>query len=499
MTVYHLNTTLERKGSSVDHSQAYRAKLLRQLGIPAKFIFTPWFVRGNLVENAQSYGFEADELLWLYNYFTDVSLAKSSTQVADILPQIPYDLSLREETVEFVRYHEPEAQVLVTFFKALDERFINAVEYVYQGKLVLKEHYTYTQTITEYFQTVDEVPVSRLRHFLNEDGSVAYEEHRTEDGSVFHVRGDVIYGVNEFIAYMLADLELSLEDLFVLDRSKRLGPIVTETVRRTGGRVAAMLHAEHYVAQYTDAHHILWHEQYEYPLNQPDMYDFLIVQSAAQESLIKAQQMYYLGHSSKILRGRAGSLDQLRRPETGRKSYSLMTVSPLAPEKHVDWVIRAVAQAKETVPELTLDIYGSGAEELRLKALVEELGAEDFVHFQGQVDATELYQTYEAFVSGTTSECFPLAFMEALGSGLPIIGLDMPYGADLFIKPEQSGFAVPLAPDEADTIAHLAQAIVQLFTQEDLADVRERAYRAGEDFLTEVSQEEWRQIAEEGL
>ena len=43
-------------------------------------------------------------------------------------------------------------------------------------------------------------------------------------------------------------------------------------------------------------------------------------------------------------------------------------------EKHCDWLVEAVVKAKESVPDISLDIYGKGGDEAKLKGLIGRLG-----------------------------------------------------------------------------------------------------------------------------
>ena len=51
----------------------------------------------------------------------------------------------------------------------------------------------------------------------------------------------------------------------------------------------------------------------------------------------------------------------------------------------------------------------------------------------------EYYREYSGYISGSTSEGFGLSLMEAVGSGLPLIGLDVPYGNQTFIENGKNG------------------------------------------------------------
>ncbi len=54
----------------------------------------------------------------------------------------------------------------------------------------------------------------------------------------------------------------------------------------------------------------------------------------------------------------------------------MITASRLASEKHVDWICKAVIQARSEVPELSLDIYGVGGEREKLETIIRENNAQ---------------------------------------------------------------------------------------------------------------------------
>ena len=89
----------------------------------------------------------------------------------------------------------------------------------------------------------------------------------------------------------------------------------------------------------------------------------------------------------------------------------------------MDWLAKAVVKAKESLPQVNFDIYGTGAEEAKLRAIIEENQAQDYIHLKGHQDLTEVYKDYELYLSGSKSEGFGLTLLEAVGSGLGMIGL----------------------------------------------------------------------------
>ena len=194
-----------------------------------------------------------------------------------------------------------------------------------------------------------------------------------------------------------------------------------------------------------------------------------------------------------------GSLSQLRQPQGPRQPYSLMTSSRLASEKHIDWLVAAVVEAKKTLPQLRFDIYGEGGERRKLTQMIEAAGAQDYIHLKGHQHLAEVYQQYEVYLTASTSEGFGLTLMEAVGSGLPLIGLDVPYGNQTFVDSGQNGFLIPRP--ESDDPAYMTQAFVQqiiaYYQQDRQQKAQAYSYQKAEPFLHEHLAQAWAQFIEE--
>ena len=74
--------------------------------------------------------------------------------------------------------------------------------------------------------------------------------------------------------------------------------------------------------------------------------------------------------------------------------------------------------------------------------------------------------------------------MEAIGSGLPIIGFDVPYGNQTFVTEGKNGYLIPSSSDQVvDHIASsYAEKIVLLYQNDELASMRQASYTRAEDF-----------------
>ena len=111
----------------------------------------------------------------------------------------------------------------------------------------------------------------------------------------------------------------------------------------------------------------------------------------------------------------------------------------------------------------------------------------------GQQKLDELYKKYELYVAASQSEGFGLTLMEAVGSGLPIIGFDVRYGNQTFIDEGENGYKIAIHDemDQKEKIELLAEAIVKLFTEDDLEAFSKHSYEKAKEYMTEEVVKKW--------
>lgn len=101
-------------------------------------------------------------------------------------------------------------------------------------------------------------------------------------------------------------------------------------------------------------------------------------------------------------------------------------VGRLAPEKGIDIFLRAVAQCLERrpapSPPVTFVVVGEGPDQEKLQALQKELGLTQYVTFAGHCrDMPAFYASLDLLVSSSRQEGLPIALLEGMGSGLPLL------------------------------------------------------------------------------
>lgn len=499
MTIYNLNHGIGWASSGVEYAQAYRAKILRQLGIRAKFIFTDLFQSENIAHFTANIGFHDDEVIWLYGAFTDVKVAPTTFPVtaleATFLPEIKC-LSQDNDTRRY--YYDADDVYVTAYLRQGYPEFVQRVEYAAKGKLIRKDYYSYTKVFSEYYAPKDNKAHAYQRTFFNEDGSVAFEENCAGEQSLYRFKDAILESQEALLARFLDQLQLTDKDMIIIDRATGSGQPVLR--HKGAAKAVVVIHAEHYSANVTTADTILWNNYYDYQFTNAKHIAAFITSTDAQQHTLATQFETYTKVRPRIVTIPVGSLDKLRYQDH-RRPFSLVTCSRLASEKHIDWLIEAVVLARQTLPDVTFDIYGEGVQRDALAQLIAERGAEAYIRLMGHHDLTEIYKGYEVYLAGSTSEGFGLTLMESVGSGLPIIGLDVPYGNQTFVSDGVNGFLIPrLEPDDRYQFAQaFAQKLITLYQNHDLEAFRQASYTKAKAFLTAELEQKWLDLTEEVL
>lgn len=100
----------------------------------------------------------------------------------------------------------------------------------------------------------------------------------------------------------------------------------------------------------------------------------------------------------------------------------LMHISNFRPVKRVRDVVRIFARVRAEIPS-ALVMVGDGPDRVHAESEARELGVADHVHFLGKIEAVApLLSAADLFLLPTQSESFGLSALEALASGVPVIG-----------------------------------------------------------------------------
>lgn len=464
--IYNFNMSIGWISNGVEYAQAYRAKVLRNIGQEARFIFLDMISSENIARITEDMGFLDREIIWLYTFFTNCR----TSPVTYTLGQLERSLGTGKfaffKKGNIVKYTFPgKENFCIAYLENGEKEYVRQAEFISNGRLIRKDYYTYCRIYSEYYAPVGQKAHLYQRRFFQEDGSVAYEEILDGDSVLYCFPDRQLYSKKELIGYMVSCLNLTESDIVLLDGVK---PEAARAIlpNAAPAKIGVVIHA--------------------------------------QSRLFKEQFQKYKNAAPVVAVIPVGSLSERKAPANPRKRHSLITASRLRPEKYVDFVIEAVAEARKQIPDLTLDIYGSGTEEIKLWELMTRLSCCDYVRLRGHRNLDDVYQNYEAYISASAIETFGLTLMEAIGSGLAVIGFDVPYGNQNFIDDEKNGYKIPVNhgnrifveenEEREKRIQSLADRIVRLFTQADLEAFRRHSYKKAKQYLAKEVEYKWNEF-----
>ncbi|MCC9717779.1 glycosyltransferase, partial [Streptococcus agalactiae] len=130
--------------------------------------------------------------------------------------------------------------------------------------------------------------------------------------------------------------------------------------------------------------------------------------------------------------------------------------------------------------------------------IINAANATEYIRLMGHKNLSNVYQNYELYLTASKSEGFGLTLLEAIGAGLPLIGFDVRYGNQTFIKDGENGYLIPRfdMDDEEAIVEAFKEKVLQLFQQDQKA-LREASYAIAEGFLTNEVEGKWYNLVKE--
>ena len=118
--------------------------------------------------------------------------------------------------------------------------------------------------------------------------------------------------------------------------------------------------------------------------------------------------------------------DQVRREvrrELGLEDkFVIGMVGRLTDQKNYPFALEIMAKLRHTMPDAILVAAGNGPDEEMLREKIRIMGLEDHVDLLGRrSDVNRLYQAFDLFLMPSLYEGFPVAAVEAMSSGLPVL------------------------------------------------------------------------------
>jgi glycosyltransferase involved in cell wall biosynthesis len=169
--------------------------------------------------------------------------------------------------------------------------------------------------------------------------------------------------------------------------------------------------------------------------------------------------------------------------------FTLVITRNLEPIYGLDTAIRALALAREAIPDIQLKIAGSGPQGAELGQLAERLGLGSAVVFLGRLERpqiVDLYHSAHVMLNPSRVDNMPNSVLEALACGLPVISTNVG-GVPYIVQDGQT--AVLVAPDNAQ---EMAQAVINLCRDSRLRSrLRDNGCRAVAQYAWDEVRPQW--------
>lgn len=489
MTVYNFNLLLGFEPNGVDVAQAHRLKLFRKLGIETYFIFTRWPSIDQL-DYFLSKGYRYNELLFAQLLFTDQLVTEPVLSSSDMEILLGLEESQQINSSDQGKTYELDNGEIVVF--RYSKYFVDKVQYVdyfSEGYLLKREIYSTRKLVTDYFvlnyQNNQVLAELGRRVFYNQDGSIALEEISLKKKLSYLLKDSELITHEELMKLFINKLQLKDSDIVLMDRASNIDFARPLLEQSSDAKLGLVFHSEHTFGKHPFSY------EYYYPVKYANRFDFMITSTKLQAEILKESFQKEGKQAPKIYTIPVGSLKSLQYPDKVRNSQKIMTASRLIYSKRVDLAIRAVVLAHQKGANIDFSIFGQGMEYNRLKELIHEYSAEDYIHLKGYARLDDEYIKHSIYLTASITETFGLTLLEAVGAGLAIVGFDVRYGNPTFILDGENGYLVPFeGRSDEELVEDLSQRLVKL-SSKDMEDFHRNSYQLASDYLEERILELW--------
>jgi glycosyltransferase involved in cell wall biosynthesis len=164
-----------------------------------------------------------------------------------------------------------------------------------------------------------------------------------------------------------------------------------------------------------------------------------------------SEELGYPEHKIRVIRNGVDptqfhGTDRGTRAGLGLGEHDLVVgiLAALRPEKDHETFLRAARVIAAEIPEARFLIVGGGQQRSGLELLAHELGVADRVVFAGvRHDVAAMLGSMDVFVLSSSTECFPIALLEAMASSRPAVCTSVG-GIPEMIEEGVTGYLVPV-------------------------------------------------------
>lgn len=514
--LFFINSSFNKKNSGIEHAQLKRADLFRKNKEPFKLVFREWAPQ--IHRFLGDVGVANDEILNMFDYFQE------SEQVEEkILNYKDIDFGVSDLTytkdeegkfysvmsgpsfVGRIRYYADDEKERVSTTELFDG-FGNLYRvdfYDFRGFLSLAQWYTPDNKIGS-------------EAWYTPNGRPALETYNKFDGNKNFIKTGWRLTEKSGATYMFSSIEeLTLHfynclnedywnperlNIFIMDRSHLADWHLTKLERPA--YTVMHLHNSH-AGDARDTMHSVMNNFYEYGLVNMNAYDATI--SATQKQTNEVQARF--NPQSKLFTIPVGIvtddvINAEALPMSERDPHSVLMTCRVAPEKRVHYVLESVALARQTVPDITLDVYGyvdlrnNNEAMTKINQVLDkyELREQDVLRLHDYAeDVASVQRKAQVYGLSSVMEGFNLALMEAQSQGCVGLTNDVNYGPNELVVDGENGYVLPF-----ESIQEMADKLVELFTDDEkLQAMSDKAYELSNRYSEATVWEAWKSLLDD--
>ncbi|MDR0299324.1 MAG: glycosyltransferase [Streptococcaceae bacterium] len=495
---FFINSSFNKQNSGIEHAQLKRAKLFRDHGEAFKLVFREWNPRLHMY--LSEVGVSPEETLCMFDFFQnaenveervltveDLDFGVQGISRIEQVDQKLYMVQVGNQLIARVRYFLDDDKKRVSMVELFDAfgNLYRVDNYDFRGFLSLVQWYTPDNKIgTEVWYDIEGRTVLETFNKFDGTGKFVKTGWRLTFGEQVYMFDNIDKLTQHFFnlinAKYWSDDELNI---FILDRT-HLGDWSVLELERPAYTVMH-LHNSH-AGDAQDTMHSVMNNFYEYGLTNMNRYDAVISATQKQTNDVIAR----FNPKCKMFTIAVGVtpdavFEEAHIPMSERKHHSVLVTARVAPEKRIDMIIRAIGEARKTVPDITLDFYGyvdhrdNDAAMNAINAAIKEYDMADAVHqFDYSEDVPSLHKQHQVYGLFSIMEGFNLSLMEAQARGMVSVSTDVNYGPNELTVDGENGYVVGY-----DDIDGFADRLVKLFSDDELLQqMSDKAYELSERY-----------------
>lgn len=230
--------------------------------------------------------------------------------------------------------------------------------------------------------------------------------------------------------------------------------LAAKQARKKGTRVFYTAHGFHFYKGAPIINWLLYYPVEKWLSHYTDVLITINKEDYERAKTFKAGKVCYVpGVGIDLKKFNVGYVDkEQKRKELGvvADDFVLLSIGELIPRKNHEVVIQAMSVLKQNskLNHIEYVICGRGTYEADLKKLAEKLSVADHIHFLGyRRDISEICNCADLFVFMSHQEGLPVALMEAMACGLPVVCSNIRGNTDL-IEDGVTGLIANNTPEE---------------------------------------------------